>query len=187
MLALGHAIWAVATRRYGATLRERLAAPLAVVFAGFSVWLVAAVVEPVWTTVVIFLVMVAGLLRALSVAPSARAEIAGWSRTGRALLWGLLGIYTGWSSIGVWVNPTTALAATGAPIDGLAGRLGQLAVLVGATASASAIVRWTRGLLAYTAVAGVGLAVLLAVTLTRRWGLGRVGAATGRAPVPRAA
>lgn len=194
-LSAGYALWALLTRRQGAELRERLAAPLAVVFAGFAAWLVAAVVQPTWATLVIFLVMLAGLFRALSVAFAARAEIGSWSRLGRGLLWGTLGVYTGWSSIAVWLNLTTSLALSGAPITGTAGVLGQLAVLAGATATACAVVWWTRGLLPYVgatawALAGaalgasgagepvlavtalVGLVVVGVVTAVRRVGPG---------------
>lgn len=203
-LCTGFAIWALLTRGDGAGLRERLAAPLAVVFVGFSVWLVAAAVEPVWTTLVVFVVIVAGLLRALSVALAERAAIAGWSRLGRGLLWGTLGVYTGWTSIAIWLNLTTALTGSGAPVTGTAGVLGQLAVLAGATATACAIVWWTGGLLSYAgtcawAFAGaavgasaagepvlagasvVGLVVLGAVTVARRVGRG------ARVPVRQAA
>jgi hypothetical protein len=63
----------------------RLAAPLAVVFAVFSLWLLAVVVEPRWTPLVIFVVMVVALLRALRIALDDQAEIPGWSRLGRGL------------------------------------------------------------------------------------------------------
>jgi len=191
-LAVGYAVWAFVTRR-DAGVRERLAAPLAVVFAGFTLWIVAAAVEPVWTTLVVFLVMFGGLLRALTVAAGARAEIARWSRLGRGLLWGMLGTYTGWTSIAVWLNLATALTGSGAPIEGTPGVLGQLAVLAGATATACAIVWWTGGLLPYAATTAwafvgafigasaagegvlatatvVGLLVVAAVTLARRVG-----------------
>lgn len=149
VLAAGYAVWALATYRPG--VRDRLAGPLAVVFAGFSAWLAAVAVEPVWTPLVIFVVMVAALLRALAVAMAGRAEIDGWSRSGRGLLWGTLGVYTGWSSIAVWVNLTTALAGSGAPVEGPVGVAAQLAVLAGAVGTAVVVVRWTRGLLPYSA------------------------------------
>ncbi len=150
-LALGYAIWALPRRRPGVELRDRLAVPLALVFTGFSLWLVAAELEPRWTTLVILLGMVACLLWALRIALTARAEIAGWSRAGRALLWGTLGLYTGWASIAAWINLTTALASSGAPITGTAGVLGQLAVLAGAGAMAVAVLIASRGLLPYAA------------------------------------
>ncbi|MBC8091531.1 MAG: hypothetical protein H7Y15_06245, partial [Pseudonocardia sp.] len=143
LLSVAYAVWAL--RRPADALLDELAKPLIVVFAGFSLWIVAASVEPVWTTVVVFLAMFAGLLWALRIALAHRAEIAGWSRPGRALLWGTLGVYTGWTSIAVWVNLTTALSASGAPITGPVGVLGQAAVLAGATATAVAILRWTGG------------------------------------------
>lgn len=160
-LTITYALWALVTRDRSTELKERLAAPLAVVFAGFSLWLGAVVVEPRWTPVVIFVAMVVSLLVALRIALGARAEIAGWGRVGRGLLWAGLGVYTGWGSIAVWVNLTTALADSGAPVSGTAGVLGQLAVLAGATATACAIARWT-GLVSY-AVAAVWAFVAAAI------------------------
>ncbi len=194
-LSIAYAIWALVTRGPGPELRERIAAPLAVVFAGFSAWIVAAAVEPVWSTVVIFAVMFGGLLQAMRVAFAAESQIRRWGRLGSGLLWGLLGLYTGWTSIAVWVNLTTAFAGSGAPITGTTGVLGQLAILAGATATAAAIIWWTRALLSYAATtvwafigaalgasgagesllagtAVIGLATIVVVTLVRRIGPG---------------
>ena len=114
LLSLGYAIWALWWRkRSDPTLLDRLAVPLAVVFAGFSAWLVAAELEPNWATLAVFVVMILGLLRALSVALTERNAIAAWPRLGRWLLWGTLGLYTGWSSIAIWLNLTTGLAGSG--------------------------------------------------------------------------
>ncbi|MFP5284068.1 MAG: hypothetical protein ACLGIF_11535 [Actinomycetes bacterium] len=148
-LSVAWALWSLSDRRPDLELRDRLAAPLLVVFVGFSVWIVAAELEPTWLTLVVFLVMLAGLLRALGLALQARAAIARWSRLGQFLLWGLLGIYTGWSSIAIWLNLTTALAGSGAPIVGPVAVVAQTAILAGATATAVAILRWTGGMLPY--------------------------------------
>ncbi|GFH37475.1 hypothetical protein [Streptomyces pacificus] len=157
LLCLAYAVWALPGHRPDPDVRNRLAVPLSVVFAGFSCWLVAAEVAPVWGTVAVFAVMVAGLLRAMSVALDHRSGIAGWGPVPRGLLWWMLGVYAGWSSIAVWVNLTTAVAGSGAPVDGAAGVAGQFAVLAGATATAVAVVRWTQGLLPYALAAGWGL------------------------------
>jgi hypothetical protein len=162
LLSLGYAAWAALTTEEGADLRRRLAAPLAVVFAGFTLWLVAAAVEPAWWTLAIFVVMLGALVRALSVALAHRAEIAAWRPLGRTLLWGLLGAYTGWTSIAAWVNLGASAVDSGAPVAGTAAFVGQLAVLSGATATGAALAWWTRGLLPYaaaTAWALVGAAV----------------------------
>lgn len=156
-LCLVYAVWALVTRTPGQDVRDRLARPLSVVFAGFTVWLVAAEVEPVWSTVAVFVVMLVALLKALEIALRHRAEIARWHRAPRLLLWSLLGVYTGWSSIAIWVNFTTALTESGAPIDGTAGVAGQIAVLAGATATAVVLLWRTSGLLPY------GLAVVWAL------------------------
>jgi hypothetical protein len=159
-LSVGWALWSVLRPT---PLTERIAGPLSVVFAGFTLWLLAVTfVDPNWLTLVIFLGMFAGLLVALRTALAERDAIAGWSPLGRGLLWGVLGAYTGWTSVAVWANLTTALAGSGAPVTGTAALLGQLAVLAGATATAGAIVVWSRGLLPYAATvvwAFVGIAI----------------------------
>ena len=150
-LCVGYAVWALPAGRADLELRNRLTVPLLVVFAGFSVWLAAAEIEPVWTTLAVFVVMLVGLLRALAIARQHRVAIGGWNPLARGLLWGMLGVYTGWSSIAIWLNLATAMAGSGAPVTGIAGTVGQLAVLAGATGTAVAIVRRTDGLLPYAA------------------------------------
>jgi hypothetical protein len=198
VLSLGYAVWALPAHRPDPELRDRLARPLLVVFAGFTAWLAAAEIEPLWATVVVFLVMLGGLLRALQVALAEREAIGRWRPLPRALLWGTLGVYTGWSSVAVWLNLTTGLAGSGAPISGPAGTAGQLAILAGAAATAVALLRWTGGLLPYAAAvawaftgaivgaadagepvlsgaAAVGLAVVLAATVAQRRAAPRAG------------
>ncbi|MER5567252.1 hypothetical protein ABT083_13745 [Streptomyces goshikiensis] len=153
LLSLLYALWALPDRRPDSHLRSELAVPLSVVFAGFSCWLVAAEVEPVWTTVVIFAVMVTGLLKALQIALRNRLAIAKWPRSARWLIWWTIGIYSGWSTMAIWINLATSMAASGAPVGGPWGICGQLAVLAGATVTAVVIVRWTNGLVPYTLAA----------------------------------
>ncbi|WP_329792846.1 hypothetical protein V1227_13350 [Lentzea sp. DG1S-22] len=135
-LCLAYAVWALVTRTPGQQVRDRLARPLSVVFAGFTLWLVAAEVEPVWSTVAVFVVMVTALLKALSTALRHAADIARWHRAPRVLLWSMLGVYTGWSSVAIWVNLTTALAESGAPVDGPVGVAWALVAVVVAAAQA---------------------------------------------------
>ena len=148
-LSVGYAIWADSDRRPNTELRNRLTLPLLVTCVGFSMWLAAAELEPNWTTLVIFLVMLGALLRALAHACAHRAAIRSWSPLARVLLWGTLGLYTGWSSVAVWLNLTTALVGSGAPITTTAAILGQAAILAGAVGTAVAITWYTRGLLSY--------------------------------------
>lgn len=49
------------------------------------------------------------------------------------------------------------MASSGAPPTGTAGTLGQLAILLGATATAAVFVRYTNGLTPYAAAAGWAL------------------------------
>ncbi len=194
VLSIGYAIWADSDRRPDAELRARLTSPLLVTCVGFSVWLAAAELEPNWTTLVIFLIMLAALLRALMYAIDQRPAIRAWSPLARVLLWGTLGLYAGWSSVAVWLNLTTALVGSGAPITTPAAILGQAAILAGAVGTAVAITWFTRGLLSYvgtvawaltgvivstvqegypalTTAAGLGLAIVLTTAvLARRHG-----------------
>ncbi|SEP75447.1 hypothetical protein [Microlunatus flavus] len=195
LLSLGLALWLPWFRRRaeeaGVAVVDALTRALLVVFAGFSVWLVASVAEPVWATLAVFLVMGVALVLGLSVAVRGRGEIASWSPLGRALVWGTLGLYAGWSTVAIWLNLTTALAFSGAPVSGTPGVVGQLAVLAGATATAVVVLLRTRGLLPYAAAvawalvgatlgaagagqpllavaAAVGLVVVLATTAVLR-------------------
>jgi hypothetical protein len=190
-LSVGYAIWADSDRRPDPTLRDRLTRPLLITCVGFSVWLAAAELEPNWTTLVVFLVMLAGLLRALAYAREQRTAIQAWSPLARVLLWGTLGLYTGWSSVAVWLNLCTALVGSGAPVTTPAAVLGQTAILAGAVGTAAAITWFTRGLLSYVvtiawalggvivstaqegypllaAAAGLGLAIVLATAVLAR-------------------
>lgn len=148
-LSIGYAVWADSDRRPDPQLWDRLTKPLLVTCLGFPLWLVAAEVEPTWATVVVFAIMLAGLLRAMAYAVEQRAVIRRWGLLGRVLLWGMLGLYTGWSSTAIWINLTTALTGSGAPIDTPAGIAGQVGTLAGAAGTAVAITWWTRGLLPY--------------------------------------
>lgn len=145
LLSLGWALWAerVAPRAGRRSSEDdvsaQLARPLLVVFAGFSAWIAAAEIEPVWATLVVFVLMLAGLLAAGRIALAQHDAIRRWSPTGRLLLWTLLGLYTGWSSVAIWLNLTTALTTSGAPITGALGVAGQLAVLAAAVATAVAL------------------------------------------------
>ena len=155
VFSLALALWLPWFRRRadarGVAVVDALTRALLIVFAGFSVWLVASVVEPAWATLAVFLVMAVGLTTGLRVAVRSRGEIAGWSTLGRALVWGTLGFYAGWSTVALWLNLTTGLAFSGAPVAGTAGVAGQLAVLAGATATAVVVLRFTGGLLPYAA------------------------------------
>ncbi|MFF3637464.1 hypothetical protein [Streptomyces sp. NPDC002250] len=165
LLSLAYAVWALPDSRPDNRLRDELAVPLTIVYAGFSCWLVAAEIEPVWTTVVVFAIMIAGLLKALQIALHNRDAIGEWSRPAQWLIWWTIGIYSGWSTMAIWINLTTAMAGSGAPISGTWGISAQLVVLAGATATAVLITRWTDALLPYTlaacwalATAGLGAA-----------------------------
>jgi hypothetical protein len=81
-------------------------------------------------------------------------------------LWGTLGLYTGWSSVAVWLNLTTALIGSGAaPITTLAAILCQAAILAGAVGTAVAITWFTRGLLSYVSAVAWALSGVIVSTV----------------------
>ncbi len=165
VVSVGLAIFlALRSKRSDADLIDRLAKPLLVVFIGFSVWILAAELEPVWSTLVIIVIMLAALLWAMRIALAERSRIAAWPRLGRALLWWTLGLYTGWLSVATWLNLTTAFAGSGAPITGTLGIAAQIATLAGALGTALLVLSWTGGLLSYAAAVCWGLIGAIAGT-----------------------
>jgi hypothetical protein len=52
-LSIGYAIWAESDQRPNLALRNRLARPLLVTCIGFTVWLAAAELEPIWSTLIV--------------------------------------------------------------------------------------------------------------------------------------
>ena len=120
---------------------DRLARPLTWVFVLYSVWLAVAELDVVWLTVVLFATMLVGLLRAARIAMTSRPLAR--SRGTRVLLAWLLGTYTGWTSVAVFVNLSAAIRQQGAPVDSLAGLSWQALLLVAAVALASLVTyRW---------------------------------------------
>ncbi|MDD7966185.1 hypothetical protein [Actinomycetospora lemnae] len=178
LLSLGWAVWAdraAPSDDPADDTVDRLVTPLLLVFAGFSAWIASAEVEPVWATVVVFVVMLAGLLVACRVALARHDVVRTWSRTGRWLLWTLLGLYTGWSSVAIWLNLTTALVASGAPVTGAIGVAGQLGVLAAAVATAATLVQRARRV--------PGLALSGAAAVTWAFAGATVGAAAAGEPL----
>ena len=182
-LSIGYAIWADSDRRPGPEVRDRLTRPLLITCIGFSVWIAAAELEPNWTTLVVFLVMLAALLRALTYALEQSATIRTWSPIGRVLLLGTLGLYTGWSSVAVWLNLTSALIGSGAPITTPAAIAGQVTILAGAAATAVAITWFTRGLLPYVATIAWALGGVVLGTVQEGYPVLATAAGTGLAIV----
>jgi len=182
-LSIGYAIWAESDRRPDPELRDQLTRPLLIVCIGFSLWLAAAELEPNWTTLVIFLLMFVALLRATAYAIRRRAAIQAWGRFPRALLWGTLGLYLGWTSVAVWLNLTTGLVGSGAPTTSPVAILGQAAILAGATGTAMIITWYTRALLPYVAAVAWALAGVIISTIQEGYPALAITAAVGLALV----
>jgi hypothetical protein len=158
VVSVGLAIFlALRRQRTDADLIDRLAKPLLVVFIGFSAWILAAELEPVWSTLVIIVIMLGALLQTMRIALAERSRIATWPWLGRALLWWTVGLYTGWLSVATWLNLTTAFAGSGAPITGTLGIGAQIATLAGALGTVLIVLAWNGGLLSYAAAVCWGL------------------------------
>jgi hypothetical protein len=121
---------------------------LAVLFAGFNVWLGFAALAAYWATVVVFAVMVVAALRV--VLHLASHEVGGPAWWG-PLLRGTVGLYAGWATVASFVNVAAALIAGGVDLDTRAGTAVQLALIAGAVVVAVWAQRASRGNLGYAA------------------------------------
>lgn len=174
VLSLAYAIWALWWARREPEVVDRLSGPLAVVFAGFSLWLLADRFEPYFATLAVFVMIIAALAVAVGRALRERDRIRRWPALGRALLWLALGLYLGWSSVAIWLNLTISVVALGAPVTGTLGFVGQLAILAGAAGGAVLVLIWTRGLVPYAAAVVWAFAGAIVGSL----GAGAIGLAT---------
>lgn len=138
LLSLGYAVYQRprSTRSVDGDL-DRLARPLTVVFALYSLWLAVAELNAVWVTVIIFAAMLVVLLRAGRIA--ARSHPLVQTRGPRILVSWLLGTYTGWASIAVFINLSAAIRQSGAPVTSEAGLVWQGLLLLAAVAVAAVI------------------------------------------------
>jgi hypothetical protein len=149
-------------------VRDALAPPLIVAFSGFSLWLVAAAgSQSNWLTLPVFVLLIGGLLWAVSVGLKNRAHIARWATFDRVLLWTLLGMYTGWASVAIFINVAVVVQATGAPITGTWGLIWQVLVALAAV-GLGVMVAWRTGNLVYAAT--VCYALVGAIISTLRYG-----------------
>ncbi|MDQ3885772.1 MAG: hypothetical protein M3308_01830 [Actinomycetota bacterium] len=133
---------AVALVRHGlGTARERrVLIDLGVVFLGFNVWLWAAAQNWLWITVVVFATMFGLLIDTLRLL-TARAHETSCPQWVRLLLTVTVGLYTGWTSVAVFVNVAAALINLGWSPAGSWGTVWQMILLVLATATALALTR----------------------------------------------
>jgi hypothetical protein len=109
--------------------------------------------------------------------------IRAWSPLARFLLWGTLGLYCGWSSVAVWLNLTTALVGSGAPVTTLAALVGQAAILAGAVGTAAVITWLSHGLLSYVGTVAWALTGVMVSTVQEGYPALAVAAGLGLAIV----
>jgi hypothetical protein len=145
-------ISAAALVRYGlgAEWERRVLINLGVVFIGFNVWLVTAAQDWLWVTVAVFATMFVLLIDTLWLL-TGRAHDMSCPRWVRLLLTVTVGLYTGWTSIAVFVNVAAALIYQGWSPAGTWGTAWQMILLVLATATALALTRLFHGTLGYVA------------------------------------
>jgi len=154
-------VWSIVAARpstLGDETRDALSGPLVLAFAGFSLWLAAASAGQTSPfTLGAFALLLTGLLTAMARAVRRRDAIAAWPAWERRLLGLLLGVYTGWASVAVFVNIATVTQSLGAPPAGARGAVWQSLVLLAAAWTAVAIARLSRGSIWYAATASYAL------------------------------
>lgn len=144
-------------------IRDRLAGPLAVVFAGFALWLATASLgqsNPLG--LVVFVMINSAHVVAWTRLVRARDEVAAWNALERGILYLMMGVYAGWTSMAFFVQIATVTQGLGAPVDTVWGIVWQALVLAAATGTAAGFVYGTRGSIVYAltvtyALVGVGI------------------------------
>ncbi len=131
----------------GSTWETSLLVDASVVFVGFSVWLAVAAQNWLWTTVVVFAVMVGALVHIMLLLVSHRGDLScpPWLASLATVTFGL---YLGWSSIAVFVNVAAALIDPGVSASAT---LWQGVVLVAAATFAVLLTVTLRGTVGYAA------------------------------------
>ncbi|MGV1088369.1 MAG: hypothetical protein ACOYBX_10330 [Mycobacterium sp.] len=131
----------------GAVWESRLLAEASVVFVGFSAWLVIAAHNWLWTTVVVFVVMVMALTDIVRLLVVRRADLTApiWLCRLATLTFGL---YLGWSSIAVFINVAAALVKGGWPATESAWQAVVLVVAMLAAVALTIVLRGTPGYVA---------------------------------------
>jgi hypothetical protein len=161
-------VWALAQVRPSTItvdtgIRDRVAGPMSVVYACFALWLAAASLgQENPAGLAVFLVIIAAHVVAWMRVVAARDEIAEWNPVERGLLYGMLGAYSGWTSMAFFVQIATVTQGAGAPVDTAWGITWQVLVLAAATGAAVGFVAVSRGSIVYAAtvtyaLVGVGL------------------------------
>ncbi|WP_237570049.1 hypothetical protein [Mycolicibacterium lacusdiani] len=154
------AITALAIVRYGfgAWWELGVLIDLCIVFTGFSVWLLIAAQDWLWTSVVVFLVMAGALVHVMRKLVRHPDQVTCPSRV-RTLATVTFGLYLGWSSIAIFANVAAALIYGGWSSADVAW---QFVVLALAAVSAVVTTVMLRGTIGY--VVGV-LWALVAIAI----------------------
>jgi len=145
------------------SIRDRVVGPLSVVFACFGLWLAtAALGQDNPLGLVVFVIIISAHVVAWTRVVRARDELASWNPLERGLLYGLLGTYSGWTSMAFFVQIGTVTQGTGAPVDTAWGQVWQSLVLLAATGLAVSFVLGSRASIVYAATVtyaliGVGI------------------------------
>jgi hypothetical protein len=155
-------------------VRDRIAVPMAVVYLCFGLWLAAASLgQENPAGLAVFVVIISAHVVAWRRVVAARAEIAAWNPLERGLLFGMLGLYSAWTSMAFFVQIATVTQGTGAEVESTWGITWQLLVLAAATGMAVGFTVISRGSIVYAATVtyaliGVGLSTAEA-GLTPLW------------------
>lgn len=85
---------------------DELNKPLVLVFTGFTVWLYAAGREWLWITLAVFIGMWLALLKGYNHFLKNKSQL---EHSGKNIVYSMLGLYLGWSTIAIFANLTSAL------------------------------------------------------------------------------
>lgn len=132
ILSVLYGVYQVGRMRKNASLHLAVAPKLIGIYLCFSLWLVAAENQWLFTTVLIFIFMyyLLGKVLLQVLAEEKRLTVAD-----RMLLLGQVGIYAGWTSVAIFANTASALTFYGISDTGLNGTLWQGVLLLLATAN----------------------------------------------------
>ncbi len=149
LITLLSAVTALAVLRFGlgSSWESSVLIDAAVVFAGFSLWLVVASQDWLWVSVAVFAVMNGALFHILRLLIDRSGDLScpPWLTTLATVTFGL---YLGWSSVAVFANVGAALIDSGVSATAVGW---QLAILVAASAFVVLLTTILRGTWGYVA------------------------------------
>jgi hypothetical protein len=133
LLSIAYAVYQILPGNRGEPLYKKIALHLALVYTGFSLWLIAAITNWLWLTVMVFMGMYYFLWKAFDPIMEARHR---FTLAQRILLFVQVGVYLGWTCVAIFANMASAFKFYGLSDSGSIGTGWQSALLIGASLNA---------------------------------------------------